>query len=547
MHYKITRMVAAVLFSIFAFPAFPEDAIKDQIKSLEEEKQLDLAKKAKADAERERILSERKLKEAIDDSADLARARQVKADAEKLAIEAENSLRRAIDAATIDLIDKKNKADAQKQSLDTEKGVAEAQAALDRLPEDLAALAIASRTKRKAAEIGEDLVLVQTLKSALGEPPKVGKEGTLSLSDSKGGFLLRNKVGTLISIQSAVDKLCTQLTVAGVKDAYMTSDGFEAKVFVGQMFGEEVNFQVKLSTQLNGEMKSLQPASVATVVAGLTAARYLVGGISELSKVFRSDFDVAVSENASRSALAQRMTAATCPGVVKISNLEQSLRLTSKSRMGTFYGELDQIGSTVGNYAVKVQAFENAIVVDEKHLDAEKRKLATLMAEYEKAKQEAEKAGKPIPDKNQQLNETEAKVAQLEDQVLSNKNGLATLKQTQKDVERLRAFLDSLKTRASEIADYLVWGGFDAYSSVPHVTLVVTAQDVQVTKDGTFSGKKLSSVGSVELLFVASNPTTGQTITAGTIHETRTIKPIDLQSADESWDILRPQFSKVSK
>jgi hypothetical protein len=134
----------------------------------------------------------------------------------------------------------------------------------------------------------------------------------------------------------------------------------------------------------------------------------------------------------------------------------------------------------------------------------------------------------------------EAKLGQLADRLSTNKNGLASLKLLQKDVDRLRTYLESLKNRSTEIADHLVWSGFAPYATVPRVAVVVTAQDVQITKDGTFTGKKLSALGSVEILYFVSVPMTGAVMASGALYETRALPKIDLTKSEKPRSVFAP-------
>lgn len=391
--------------------------------------------------------------------------------AETTALEAEIKLKELqykLRQAELNLKDAELKALEQTQKAEAARRLIARQADAERL------LDLQATNATSASEISQDLQLVTKLKEALGEVPKIGKEGTVTISDGGTTQLLATRSGSAWAALQIARQLCVDLKAAGVTSAYIAPAGFDEKLVRTKLFLSEVASIKQLADSTQEQLNGVQLASAAGVIAGLNVARYLVGGAQELSKALRPDYGYAITANASRANLIEKSMAAGCPDQLANTDLETSLRL--------------DIGTSALSESL------NALISFSDQYDGKASTLTSQLAEA-KEKLAAEKA-KP----------KEERSASAIEQRESTVKGLQVIAGQMQGVEptakRVKAFLESLKTRDAQVLEALTWANFESkWKARPRLQLTVSAQDVQITKTSAWTGQKILAAAHVETLF----------------------------------------------
>ncbi|MDR0215479.1 MAG: hypothetical protein LBJ15_15945 [Comamonas sp.] len=324
------------------------------------------------------------------------------------------------------------------------------------------------------AKVGNDLLLATKLKEAFGGAPNIGKEGAISITDGSTTQLLATRSGSAWASLDIANKICADLKDANVSGAYIAPAGFDEKLVRTRLFMAEVNSLKKYAEDQQATLDQVNLQSAAAVVASLQVARYLVGGVQDLAKTFRSDYALATVANNSRAALIEKSIGARCPNQLVNTDLETSLRLDLDS------SDLDAALNTLIAF---VDTYDGKLAAMTAQQAAAKDALAA-----EKAKTGQERSARKIAD-------ADAKV-----------QGFLPLAQqlhlVEPAVKRFKTFFDSLKTRQADVTEALMWAGFDKkWKDKPRLVLTVSAQDVQITKTSAWTSQQIMATNHVEVLY----------------------------------------------
>lgn len=339
-------------------------------------------------------------------------------------------------------------------------------------------LDLQAATALSGAQTTSDLQLAAQLKTAFGNAPTIGKEGAITIADGSTSQLLVTRAGSAKAALAIASQICKDLKDAGVAGAFIAPAGFDEKVVRTRLFKAEVDSLSRYSAGPGQELEGVQLESAAAVVGGLQVARYLIGGVQELAKTLQADYSLAVSANASRAILIEKSIAAQCPTVVSNTDLETSLRLAMDS---------SALSASLSSLISFVDLYDG--------------KLAALTTQLADARGElAREQAKPKDERDQgKINEAHRKV----------KGFVPFVRQLQliePAVKRVKTFLDSLKTRDAQVAEALIWAGFETkWINQPRLHLTVSAQDVQVTKTSAWTGQKIFASSHVEALYHVLN------------------------------------------
>nr|WP_315463259.1 hypothetical protein [uncultured Rhodoferax sp.] len=357
-----------------------------------------------------------------------------------------------------------------------------------------------------ASDIGKDLQLVTALKGAFGDVPKIGKEGAVTISDGGTTQLLATRSGSAWAAMQIAKQVCSDLKAAGVTGAYIAPVGFDEKVVRTKLFFSEVESIKRYADNVKEELNGVQLASAAGIVAGLNVARYLLGGAQELSKALRPDYGYGIAANTSRANLIEKSIAAGCPEQLVNTELETSLRL-----------------------GVGTSSLSEALTALITFADQYDGKSAVLTSQIAEAREKllAEKA-KPKEDRS---------VPAIE-QSESTLKGLQSMARQLQIVEpaakRVKAFLESLKTREAQVLEALVWTNFESkWQNHPRLQLTISAQDVQITKTSAWTEQKILAAAHVEVLFYVVDKD-GKVLVSGARMQSASSPVLDLTKAGTS-------------
>lgn len=362
-------------------------------------------------------------------------------------------------------------AKAELAELETARKIAEEKAAQKRLADEQKTLDINAETALDTAKKSKGLAGIKQLKEIFGDPPAVGKEGGVSFSSEASGQLLEARLGSAEAVVELAGKVCGVLKSKSITGAYLAPSGYELKLQQASIFTAEL-------TALSGEMDAakedmstaVHAASAEAAIAGITAARYLIDGVSQISKAFRADYSYSLSSTV-RSTLFERSVAAQCQDQLIRVDLEQYLR--RKASRPEAYADLNKISSFVAEY------------------DAGKAALSGKIQDFEKEFSEAEKAKK-----------SKAILDGIKLRIDGARAGLRKLSKYEGLSVRGKAFLESIKGSEEKVLENMAWAGFDLQEH-PRLEFTVSSQDVQISKSTAFTALKLTSATTVEVVYAA--------------------------------------------
>lgn len=353
------------------------------------------------------------------------------------------------------------------------------------------------------SEIGNDLLLATKLKEAFGDAPRIGKEGAIAVTEGGTPQLLAARAGSAWAAMQTAKTICADLKAAGVTEAYIAPAGFDEKVMRSRLFLAEVESLRKYADRVQPLLGDAQAASAAAAIGALNVGRYLIGGVQELSKTLRSDYGYAIAANTSRASLIEKSIAATCPEQLANTELETSLRLASGT--SGLSDSLDALIRFADQYDGKAAALASQLAEAKEKLTAEK------------AKSREERSARVIE--------------QTEGNVKGFQNEVRQLQGVEPAAKRVKAFLESLKTRDAQVLEALTWANFESkWKDKPRLHLIVSAQDVQITKTSAWSRQKLLSAAHVETLFHVIDKD-GNVVVSGARMQSASTPELDLTKA----------------
>ena len=341
------------------------------------------------------------------------------------------------------------------------------------------------RTQLKQAEMTDDLALATALKGS-GLSVATGKSGTVSLA-AAAATLLPLQRGGLVAIDNLADQVCKDLKEAKITDAYVAPANFEVLAQKGVVDVIQLRSLHQAAVAGAEEFQSVQLQVAGTSIAGaLMSFEYLAGGIQAISKLFRSDFSVAISSN-SRSALFEQRLAGACGHETIAYNIEGVLRLNAAEILTAW---LPDMASFVQLYETSNEQVTTQVAA----LNAQRTAVAA----------------------DATLNATQKKTAiDLID------GQLKTFEQKQLKLAKYKAVSGAIKTYlaaltpTSTVFDSLVWsqdvlfklGGLPATIKAPRLgerprfAFTLNVQDAAVTKSSAFASDQVKGVTSVEAYY----------------------------------------------
>ena len=283
-------------------------------------------------------------------------------------------------------------------------------------------------TQLQQAQMTQDLALASALKAS-GLTASTGKEGSITIT-SADKTLLALQRSSLAGIDNLATHICTDLKSHSLKDVFVAPQNYET--LVEKSVPDVIQLSSLNAAAIAGmtEFATVKMQVVGTAIAGaLISAQYIAGGVEALTKLFRSDYAVAISSNTRANLLEQRI-AASCESGTILYDVEGQLRINASTLLATAIFNMakfvqlndewnDQVTATLTGLTTQ----RAAVVADNKLKDAEKK--ARL---------------KQIDDATKALSDKQAKLAKF-------KTVAAAMK----------TYLTGLNAQ-STIYDSLVWG-----------------------------------------------------------------------------------------
>lgn len=335
---------------------------------------------------------------------------------------------------------------------------------------DAATALATSKVQSQTAELA-------ALKTAFGEPPKVGTDGTIAISDSTTGMLLQTKSGSLQATWLLAEKLCGTLKAAEVTDAIVAPADLDTKLQNSRLVLREFNALVeKIQTPENRDAVGLggvaPQVAPAAILGAVSLLQYGAGALESVAKLFRSDYSVAVADT-KRDAWLEIFAASKCPKQIPRVQIEAAMRAVSQ----------DAIFSKVNSLAEFADA-----------ASAQKVRLKNSIDQTTARIDELKKKKEPSSVAEGQLGafvKSMAAVAALDPVAI-----------------RVKAVLDLVSAKPEVFLEALTWSTFveQGLDKMPRVTAVLTTQDGQVTKTNWLFGKSVYGRSGGELIYRVTLP-----------------------------------------
>lgn len=386
-------------------------------------------------------------------------------------------------------------ATAKSQQAATDAGIATATASLT------------LSTALQQAQMTSDLAMSSALKNS-GLSAATGKEGNITLS-SADKTLLALQRGSLVGIDKLANHICSELNDRQLTKLYIAPQNYETLVEKSVPDVIQLAYLNSAATAGLAEYKAAQMEFAATAVAGaMVGAQYLAGGVQALSKLFRSDYSVALTTSSRPNLLEQRV-AAQCGRDVITYNVEGRLRLNAAEILDSWIPNMAHFSQVNDSWNESVTASVTNLT----------QKRAAIVAD-----------GKLSPEQKS----VELKLIDQTLQGFSSKQ--AALARYKGVAAAIKAFLAGLGPQ-SAIYDSLVWGQDYLTDGLPttvdrvnlkdksRLVIVLTAQDAAVTKSAAFSGSTIKGVSTLEAYYSVIG-TKGELLLSGVWSDTDQTPPM---------------------
>jgi hypothetical protein len=339
-----------------------------------------------------------------------------------------------------------------------------------------------------AAEVAAQAATATALKAAFGAPPAVGSDGSIAITDASGGVLLQTKAGSLDATWQLAQSLCVQLAAAGIEGAYIAPVDLDTKVQSSRMVLRDfLALSEKVRRPENRDLVGLSGVQAqvapAAILSGVTLLEYGAGALQQVAKLFRSDYAVALSADATRAGWLEYFMAARCPAVLPFAQIETVVRRQS---LDEIVKRLDEMQDFSAAAAVKKGAFQKQVEV-----------LTARIAELKAKKEDA---------------------SVVEAQLKAQNEGLATLAPLDAWLPRIQVLMASVTSNAAAFLDAIAYIAFSSDQAIldgllskevkalalgtkPRLNVVLTTQDGQVTSTFWLTGKKVYGRSAAELIY----------------------------------------------
>lgn len=424
---------------------------------------------------------------AIKAAIDLAKAKVAARDAER-------DLRRSQEAADAkSLLDAQAARDnSQAAAIKAASDLAKAKAAATDVTNDIQKAHLDSSAALTKAQVGAQTAQIDALKATFGAAPSIGTDGNITITESTTGVLLQVKAGSLAVTWELADKLCAALAAAKVTDAFVAPLDLDTKIQSARMVLREFNALTdkvrdpanRKLVGLDGIQAQLAPAAILGAVSML---QYGAGALQSVAKLFKSDYAVGLSSDATRAGWLEYFLVAKCPKQVPKAHLEAASRSQS---IDAVLGQLNDM-----------LEFYNAAVTTKSGIQ---KQIDLITARITQLK--ADKKEDQIPTFQAQLD--------------AQNQGMLAIVSLDVWLPRIQALITSVQTTPAAFLDALTWHAFgDAKHSLqlsakPRLTAVLTTQDGQITKTFWLTGKKMYGRSSGELVYRVTKAD-GSVVTVG--------------------------------
>lgn len=250
--------------------------------------------------------------------------------------------------------------------------------------EDDAAIA-ASKSEAAASKASRDLAAASALKNTLGDPKKIGVDGSIAFTSDDQNIMLQSRQGGIAAVRDAADEICGALTRNNlVRGAVGLAPISSAKATVPQSSSVSKSRVVALSEARLTEMvaaklrmsrftalydtvkntrldppagqsntegsagdkwMTLQGKSFGGLQAELMAAQYLMGGIDNIAGAFRTDRSFNMVNTTAREDLFESRLSA-CWAIFDPQSLARK-------------ADRDRLKSSIVDFSAKIQFMQN--------------------------------------------------------------------------------------------------------------------------------------------------------------------------------------------
>ncbi len=384
--------------------------------------------------------------------------------------------------------------------------LAKAKAAAANVSSDIKAAQNASDAALATSAVTAQTATFAALKTTFGAPPTIGTDGSITITDATSGVLLQTKAGSLEATWLMAEKLCTILAAAGVRDAYIAPPDLDTKIQSARMVLREFSaLSAKVKDPKNRKLVGLEggvraQVAPAAVLGAVSLLEYGAGALQSIAKLFRSDYAVALSSDATRAAWLEYFIGARCPAQIPRTQLEAVARGQS----------LDEITAKLNEMQEFYTAATSLKTATQRQIDLRTARIASLKAE----KKDTSIDQQDLDKQNQVLTE------------------LGTLDAW---LPRIQALMTSVSTSPAPFLDALTWNAFGdeqsplKVSNRPRITIVLTTQDGQVTRSFWLTGKTMYGRSSAELIYRVTM-TDGTVRAAGFLTAQSSGGKVDLES-----------------
>jgi len=346
-------------------------------------------------------------------------------------------------------------------------------------------------------QFASDLAVATALKGS-GLMAATGKDGSITAT-SADKIMLALQRDSLLAIDTLTGSVCDDLrsrlgnASGNPVQAFIAPSNYESLV---EKSVADVAQLVQLhSSAMNGntDFDTAQMQVAGTAIAGaLMSAQYLAGGVQAITKLFRTDYNLAYTP-INRQGLFEQSLNVGCKDRL-VGNVENQLRLNASLILNAWLPEMAKFSQRYDMWAE---------VVSQRKTDLT-------------AKLTALTALKPTEDKDKAKQQSDLKTVQT---------ALDGLEDQLKTLSKYKAVASAIKTYVGAIGtgstyDSLVWGQhlLHAAGGLPatvknlqieklhRLTYTLNVQDVSIKATSTFSADKLRYFATAELYYSVADP-----------------------------------------
>ena len=435
-------------------------------------------------------------------------------------------------ADEIDDLQTKTKLDqARTIAYDAEAKKIKAEAELKKALLDATALQLSGESSLTTQEVNTDFAKFQALKLIFGQQIQdIGKAGNLTLG-ATDPILLTTRAASALTVFDAAKKVCSALKSGNVKDAFLVPDDFQARLMEARSIKRQIDTYEQTTGQALNSFKTIETQGLLpSVAAGALSAKFLVGVIQDFSKLFRTDRAVTSKDDfsVSRQKLFDWVLPASCEaGIFAPAN-------TSMQRFEQSWAEFERLAESIRKIDTNLYELTGrkddltrSIALIRKDVDRITVKLEKLTVCIENEK-------KTAADRNSCASKEAGLQKEIDDLELEIYGQQKIANDSSLLITKITPWLTGIAANQKAIFDAATAISLgDSVSKSDWINYEVVTQDIQQTKDGALTGKRLFGTGSIEVKFRAISAM-GVTKTSGFVSITDAPKRIDLDQNEYS-------------